>query len=143
MATEGVSTNPYTWSTPVTGGNRKLIACVRPINSAIERLRRRRTCRAREHAPSGGAVTGDSVKEPALVLVRTTANRQVVVGMCAAARAQGVRGGLSLAQARALCPGMVYAEEDAARDARALEALGRWMMRFTPVVQVAEGGIFL
>ena len=136
MATEGVSINPSTWSTPVTGVNRKMIACVRPINWAIERLRRRRIWRARERGSASNL-------DVPLILVRTTANRQVVVGMCAAARAQGVGAGMSLAQARALCPGMVYAEEDAARDAKALEALGRWMMRFTPVVQVSEGGIFL
>src|SRR2546430_5479615 len=133
MAAEGVSINLCTWSTPVTGGNLKLIACVRPINWAIERLRRRLQSRA--HEGVGG--------ESPLVLVQTTANRQVVVAMCSQARAQGVRAGLSLAQARALCPGLVNAEHDAARDAKALEALGRWMMRFTPTVQVAEGGIFL
>src|SRR5258706_7557749 len=144
MATEGVSINLCTWSTPVTGVKLKLIACVRPINWAIERLKRRRL-RSQAHEGTGAGVvtSGDHADgENPLVLVQTTANRQVVVAMCSQARAQGVRAGLSLAQARALCPGLVYAEHDAARDAKALEALGRWMMRVTPTVQVAGGGIF-
>src|SRR5258706_9828173 len=145
MATEGVSINPSTWSPPVTGGKQtKLIACVRPINWPIQRLKRRQAWRAHERISAGVVTSGDHVdREIPLVLVQTTANRQVVVTMCLKARAQGIRAGLSLAQARALCPRLVYAEHDAARDAKALEALARWMMRFTPTVQVAEGGIFL
>jgi protein ImuB len=106
---------------------------VRPTNWAIERLKRKRQWQAREQRGSPAA----------LVLVRTVASRQVVVGMCGAARARGVRAGMSLAQARALCPGIVHTEQDAGRDAKTLEALGRWMIRFTPTVQVTEGGIFL
>src|SRR5258706_13263873 len=146
MATEGVSINPSTWSPPVTGGKQtKLIACVRPINWPIQRLKRRQAWRAHERISAGVVTSGDHVdnEEIPLVLVQTTANRQVVVMICPRARAQGVRAGLSLAQARALCPGLAYAQHDAARDAKALEALARWLIRFTPTVQVAEGGIFL
>src|SRR5439155_5323911 len=102
------------------------------INWAIERVRRklRRTSSPAAH-------------EGPLVLVQTTANRQIVVAMCERARARGVRPGLSLAEARALCPGMVHEEHDPAKDAKGLEALGRWMMRFSPGVQCGEGGIFL
>jgi protein ImuB len=50
---------------------------------------------------------------------------------------------LSLAEARALCPGVVQADHDSAGDAKALEALGRWMTRFTPVVQCCEMGVLL
>ncbi|HYE20231.1 MAG TPA: DNA polymerase Y family protein [Tepidisphaeraceae bacterium] len=73
---------------------------------------------------------------PPIVLTRTVAERQLVVGACDAARAAGVRGGMTLAQARALCPGLTHADHDPAGDARALEALGRWLMaRFSPTVQ--------
>jgi protein ImuB len=77
--------------------------------------------------------------ERALVLTRTVAERQLVVRACAAARQAGVRPGLSLAQARALCPGLAHAADDPGRDAKGLEALGRWMTRFTPVVQCGAG----
>ena len=54
----------------------------------------------------------------------------------AIARERGIRPGLSLAEARALCPNVVSVEHDPRRDAQALEGLARWMMRFTPVVSV-------
>ena len=66
-----------------------------------------------------------SERDAPLVLVRTVADRRVVVGTCGAAHAAGVRVGFSLAQARALCPSIVHVEHDAGRDAKALEALGR------------------
>lgn len=50
------------------------------------------------------------------------------------AHAQGIRVGMTLAQARALCAHVEYAEHEPHRDAVALEAMGRWMMRFSPVV---------
>src|SRR5947207_2476663 len=131
MATEGSSTNLCTWSSPVTDmkQRRRQIACVRPINWAIERVRRKLRRTSSPAAP-----------EAPLVLVQTTANRQIVVAMCERARARGVRAGLSLAEARALCPQMVHAEHDPAKDAKGLEALGRWMMRFSPCVQCGTGG---
>lgn len=73
------------------------------------------------------------------MLTRTVAERQLVVRACPVARAAGVRPGLSLAQARALCPALVHTEHDPARDARGLEALARWMTRFTPAVQCGPG----
>jgi protein ImuB len=88
--------------------------------------------------------TGNGVPLPmppkSLVLVQTIANRQVVVAMCSQARVKGVRVGFSLAQARALCPELVHADEDPGRDMKGLEALARWMMRFTPRVQCGLGG---
>src|SRR5438874_2651443 len=115
MATEGSSTNLCTWSSPVTDmkQRRRQIACVRPINWTIERVRRKLRRTSPAAAPE------------ALVLVQTTANRQIVVAMCERARARGVRPGLSLAEARALCPQMVHAEHDSVKDAKGLEALGR------------------
>jgi protein ImuB len=79
------------------------------------------------------------VTPEALVLVQTIANRQVVVAMCAHSRSCGVRAGFSLAQARALCPSLIHADYDPAKDAKGLEALARWMTRFTPSVQCGMG----
>src|SRR4030095_1703098 len=53
------------------------------------------------------------------------------------ARQFGIRPDMTLTQARALCAGVEHAEHDPRRDARALEALGRWMTRFTPAVALA------
>ena len=79
-----------------------------------------------------------------LVIVRTVADRQVIVALCGAAQAAGIRAGMTLTQARALCARVQHAEHEPRRDLRALEALGRWLMRFTPVVAPAQPhGIFL
>jgi protein ImuB len=44
---------------------------------------------------------------------------------------------MTLTQARALFAGVRHAEHDPKRDRKALEALGRWMTRFTPSVALA------
>jgi protein ImuB len=74
-----------------------------------------------------------------LVLIRTVADRQVVVAVSEEARVVGVRTGMTLTEARALCAGVMHEDHDRARDERGLEALARWMVRFTPVVSVREG----
>jgi protein ImuB len=43
---------------------------------------------------------------------------------------------MTLAQARALCAHVEHREHEPHRDAVALEALARWMMRFTPIVAI-------
>jgi protein ImuB len=85
------------------------------------------------------AIRNPQSSPPPFALVRTAANRQTVVAVCEAASARGIRPGLTLAEAKALCPGLEHAEHDVRRDALGLRALGRWMMRFTPVVAVMNG----
>ena len=58
----------------------------------------------------------------------------IVVDASASAQEAGARIGLSLAEARALCPHLETIDHDPLADKRALEALGRWMTRFTPSV---------
>jgi len=74
------------------------------------------------------------------VLTRTVAGVQRIVAVSPEAHALGIREGFTLAQARALCAQVVHADHEPDRDRRALEVLGRWMMRFTPVVAVSENG---
>jgi protein ImuB len=69
-----------------------------------------------------------------LVVVRPVADRQVIVAVSKSAHALGIRRDMTLTQARALCATVLHAEHDPRRDARALEALGRWLTRFTPIV---------
>ena len=71
-----------------------------------------------------------------VVVVDTVGQRQQVVEASDAAMSGGVRRGMSLAEARILCPRIECIEHDPAGDHRALEALGRWMTRFTPIVSV-------
>ena len=129
----------------MTATNPRLIACVRPSNWPIDRRRRRRSPSPSRDALPVGSASADGIPvaeanptqkpgQAPIVLIQTTADRQVVVAACDLARAAGVRPGLSLAQARALCPTLTHADHDPAKDAKALEALARWMTRFTPRV---------
>lgn len=81
---------------------------------------------------AGGAL--DGFRESAVVLVGTENRRVIVVEASPAAIVAGARVGLSLAEVRAVCGELRVLKSDAAGDRRALEALGRWMTRFTPVV---------
>jgi protein ImuB len=69
-----------------------------------------------------------------LALVRTIATRQLVIAVSAAARGSGIRPGMTLGESRALCSTLEHEEHDPSRDQQSLEALARWMMRFSPVV---------
>src|SRR5688572_27972622 len=94
--------------------------CVRLKHWPIDRLRRRQPRYRREP----------------VVLVETVASRQLVVMASDEARAAGIRSGMTLVQARALRPELLHAEHEPQRDARSLEALGRWLVRFSPVVAI-------
>lgn len=52
------------------------------------------------------------------------------------ATAAGLSRGMSLADARAICPGLVTAPADIAREAEALVALRRWATRYAPIVAI-------
>jgi protein ImuB len=69
-----------------------------------------------------------------VVVVETIRRRAEVVDASPAASARGVRAGMSLAEGRALCPELLPLDRSADRDRTSLEALGRWMTRFTPFV---------
>lgn len=55
---------------------------------------------------------------------------------CPAAAEHGVRLGMSLAEAKALCPLLAHADHDADADRRGIEAVGRWLMQFSPTVAI-------
>lgn len=69
-----------------------------------------------------------------LILLQTLANRQLIVACSNAAAKVGIRVGMTLAQARALCAEVSYADWRPDEDQKTLEALGRYLTRFTPVV---------
>jgi protein ImuB len=74
-----------------------------------------------------------------LLLSRMEHQRPVVAACCDRAAMAGVRPGMTIADARALIrtvpPGGVrILDEDARRDAGALETLARWAARFSPIV---------
>lgn len=70
------------------------------------------------------------------MLTRVVSNRQVVTVACRMARTRGVRPDMTLAEARAMCPGLSVADHEPEKDLRSLHGMGRWMIHFSPVVSV-------
>jgi protein ImuB len=67
------------------------------------------------------------------------ANREMIVAASDEARALAIKPGMTLAEGRAMCAYLRHAPHDPVRDAKSLEALARWMTRFSPVVQIGVG----
>ena len=61
-------------------------------------------------------------------------NAEEVVAVDAAAARLGLHRGITLAEARAMHPGVVVAAEDTAADARLLAEIADWCQRYTPLV---------
>jgi len=79
-----------------------------------------------------------------LALYRETGQRLETVAVNAAAEAEGVRPGMTLADARALLAGIATRRHAPERRARALKALTRHLDRFAPLVAVdGDDGFFL
>jgi protein ImuB len=70
----------------------------------------------------------------ALVLVKKVATRQVIMAASREAMARGICCEMTLAEAGALCPNLEHGEYQPREDRKGLVGLGRWMMRFSPVV---------
>jgi protein ImuB len=88
--------------------------------------------------------SGRAPENRPLAIYAKQANAFLLTGVDARACALGLRAGMSLADARAIHPGLAVAEADPEEDARALDAIAAWCERFTPVVVVdAPDGLFL
>jgi protein ImuB len=97
----------------------KQVTCVHLRHWPIDRLRRRRF----------------ELRRKPFILVETTANRQIVTAVSPDVPPT-VRPGMTLAQARAHCDGLAIAEAQPDKDRRSLEALGYWLMQFSPNVAI-------
>jgi len=141
----------FTWSNVMTD-NPKHICCVRLTHWPIDRLQRQQRRRgsrreerhegteAQRHGVNAGLSASPCLSSRnTFLLTRTTANRQIVVAMSDDAEAIGIKVGMTLPEARSLCATVRAIEHEPHRDAVALEALARWMLRFTPVVCVGDG----
>jgi protein ImuB len=101
----------------------------------------------RKLAPASQPFAGDGALRPAkksiangappLVLVHPVAQREIIVAVDEVARSVGIRPGMTLSEARALEATVRHARHEPDCDAVALEALARWMMRFSPVVALS------
>src|SRR4051812_30504571 len=93
----------------------------------IELLERRRV---------KGHVRREGRRGPPVMLITSSARQQTVARCCVMAGALGVRRGMTLAEARALCPHARVYEFDRQRSLQSMEQLAKWANRFSPVVAV-------
>ena len=73
-------------------------------------------------------------RDQPLVTVLQEGNRRVLAAVDAAARAAGLRPGMTAAHAQALIPNLHFAEAAPGTDAAALLRLGLWCTRYAPLV---------
>ena len=86
----------------------------------------------------GAGIVSNFTQHEPLTIVRTIADRQVIVALSPEAAAFGIRSGMTLTQAKALCAHVRHAEHQPQRDNRSLQSLARWLMRFSPVVALVH-----
>jgi protein ImuB len=85
----------------------------------------------------------DTCQDPSIVVVKQNNALQILALDDAAARL-GLEIGLSLANARAICPQLKVYDADEVADAKALSAIADWCDRFTPLVALdPPHGLFL
>ncbi len=77
--------------------------------------------------------TGAAAPDAKLVIVDSVSGQRRVVAACPLAEAAGLRVGMPLAQARAICPGLTTMAADPAGDRAGLAALATWAERYTPL----------
>ncbi|WP_411818223.1 DUF6504 family protein [Hyphococcus sp. DH-69] len=79
---------------------------------------------------------GDSRNEGPFAIISEAKNAWRVTHLNAHARKAGVREGLSLPDARAICPDLLTEQTDTMREAGLLRALSRWADRLSPRVAI-------
>ena len=102
---------------------------------AAERLRRagKSVGETARDMPAGDIPAGDMPAGVPLVLTGTRHGAEIVESVCRLAHRRGLRIGMRLADARALCPELVSRDSDPAADAADLLHLARWARRYCPL----------
>jgi len=107
-----------------------------PHHEADESSAERRALILRSLPQAGVSKDGGVCSDAPLVVAGPRGNAEVLVAVDAAAERRGLRPGLALAEARAMYPELDVAPEDAAADARLIDALADACQRYTPLVAV-------
>jgi len=76
------------------------------------------------------------LKEVPFVLVTSVRSRVVITAANALAETQGVTVGMAAADAKAIVPGLEVIDEIPGQDAKLLNALGEWCIRYSPLIAV-------
>jgi protein ImuB len=77
-----------------------------------------------------------ALKDTAFVFTFSERGRALVKAASAIAREQGITEGISLADAKAIVPGLQVFNDKTGREARLLRAIGEWCIRYTPFVEL-------
>jgi protein ImuB len=93
-------------------------------------------------ARKSGAISAPA-DDPPLVVVGRIKNALRLVAVDEHAAHLGLTRGLALADARAMIPALLAVDEDPAADLALLESIADWAERYTPLVALHEGGLFL
>ena len=128
-------------STPLTA---RQILCVRFPQWPLARQLRNQSSRA-FRTPNAAAEASDSSsvdrsnRAPLfLCVVETETPQRRIIEASPDAMRCGVRVGMTLTEGRILSPQLQHLKHDPAADRRTLEAVGHWLMAFTPLVGIAE-----
>jgi protein ImuB len=89
------------------------------------------------------AATSARAAEPPLAVVAKVKNALRLAAIDETATLLGLSVGTPLADARAMIPALVVADDDPAADAALLDAVADWAERYTPLVAHDDGGLFL
>lgn len=101
---------------------RRIIALYLPL-WPIER--HRNTCRSQR---------SNTPQDEPFALWNRQDQTQYLLAVCPSATAIGLSKGMTLAEARAIHPGLTLAPADLEADRRALEKLARWLVRYSPLI---------
>jgi len=93
-------------------------------------LSRSRVC----SAPPSGAALRPGKDQETVVVYGKRGNVELIVALDEAAERLGLAKGLPLAQARAMHPALTAIEEEPDPDARLLDQLADWCLRYTPLI---------
>ena len=109
----------------------------------LRRLSTDRIVRSRDSSPSP-RVAGRGEERALLVVTGKRGNVEVLTAVDEAASRLGLSPGLTLAQARAMHPGIDAVAEDIEADTALLESIADWCLRYTPLVACdAPDGLLL
>lgn len=88
-------------------------------------------------------VKQSELKDVPLVFADKSGNRMVLSSVSIEAAGQGITLGMPLADARAMLPELEVVENQGYRSVRLLKAIGRWAIRYSPLVALDEDGLVL
>ncbi|RRN77080.1 DNA polymerase Y family protein, partial [Pseudoxanthomonas sp. SGD-10] len=94
--------------------------------------------------PNHLAISRPELKEIPLIIATQERGRQLVKYCNALAIQQGIKTGMSVADARALVPDIILENYNEGSEKQLLKELGEWCIRFSPAIAIdGDDGLFI